>query len=280
MARYGCVVGAAVIACAVGSARADVIISWTNEATSGFNAAEKAVIHSAINCWQMVIDEFNVPGPEIVAFSITEMATAAIGYATNFVQGGASMKPLSADIVIDDGTNAAALGGFFVDPTPNLSEEFICDSNHMWYGKARAGSGAAGKIDLWNVVLHEMGHALGFAQGYTLWDAALDDTTGILSYGGGNTAKVLGVANFDQKSHLNHMDSPFDLMLSAGTFPGPGGAGTGGIGDRRGVSQKDLDILAGIFGYTVDAAALKKIPAPASVAVLLGWGLIANRRRR
>lgn len=190
------------------------------------------------------------------------------------------MKPLSANIVIDDGTNAAALGGFFVDPTPNDSSEFICTPGSPWYGKARAGSAAAGKIDLWTVAVHEMGHALGFSPGYTLYDAAIDVPNAELDYTATMSAKLWGVASFDQKSHLNHTDSPFDLMLSAGTFPGAGGAGTGGFGDRRTISQKDLDILSGIFEYTVDAGALKKVPATGSVAVLLVGGALASKRRR
>jgi Ca2+-binding RTX toxin-like protein len=50
----------------------------------------------------------------------------------------------------------AAGHGWFVDQTPAHSEEFARD------GSARAGSGADGRIDLLSVIVHELGHVMGF----------------------------------------------------------------------------------------------------------------------
>lgn len=63
----------------------------------------------------------------------------------------------SAQITLD--SNAAG-HGWFVDATPGGNEEFLptADAN-IW--QARAGSLAAGKMDMLSVLLHEYGHALG-----------------------------------------------------------------------------------------------------------------------
>jgi hypothetical protein len=50
----------------------------------------------------------------------------------------------------------AAGHGWFVDPTPGADNEFDAD------GKALAGAGAEGDIDLLTAVTHEFGHVLGF----------------------------------------------------------------------------------------------------------------------
>jgi hypothetical protein len=50
----------------------------------------------------------------------------------------------------------AAGHGWFVDPTPGDDSEFGVD------GKALAGSGAEGDIDLLTAITHEFGHVLGF----------------------------------------------------------------------------------------------------------------------
>jgi Matrixin len=66
-----------------------------------------------------------------------------------------------------DGSNAtitldtdAAGHGWYIDYTPYLNEDFLPTSNpNEWV--AKAGSDAAGKMDMLSVLLHEYGHALG-----------------------------------------------------------------------------------------------------------------------
>jgi len=55
---------------------------------------------------------------------------------------------------------AAAGYNWFIDTTPSLNEEYLptADAN-IW--QARAGSDAAGKMDMLSVLLHEYGHVLG-----------------------------------------------------------------------------------------------------------------------
>jgi hypothetical protein len=56
----------------------------------------------------------------------------------------------------------AAGHGWFVDPTPRDDGEFEPDTTVL---AARAGSDAAGRIDLLSVLAHEMGHAMGLGHG-------------------------------------------------------------------------------------------------------------------
>jgi hypothetical protein len=64
----------------------------------------------------------------------------------------------SAQIVLDP---TAAGHGWYVDPTPlDNSDDYLPTSNpDVW--QAKAGTDAAGKMDLLSVLLHEYGHALG-----------------------------------------------------------------------------------------------------------------------
>jgi hypothetical protein len=56
-------------------------------------------------------------------------------------------------------TNAAG-NGWFIDPTPADNSEFLPTANpDVWM--AKAGTDAAGKMDMLSVLLHEYGHALG-----------------------------------------------------------------------------------------------------------------------
>jgi|CXWL01.1.fsa_nt_gi hypothetical protein len=54
----------------------------------------------------------------------------------------------------------ASGNGWYIDTTPGLNEEYLPTSNpNEWV--AKAGSAAAGKMDMLTVLLHEYGHALG-----------------------------------------------------------------------------------------------------------------------
>ena len=71
--------------------------------------------------------------------------------------GGALGQATGSTITLD--TNAAG-NGWFIDSTPADNSEFLPTSDaNIW--QARAGSEAAGKIDMLSVLLHEYGHVLG-----------------------------------------------------------------------------------------------------------------------
>jgi hypothetical protein len=80
-----------------------------------------------------------------VNLNISDLAGAAVG------------QTVGSNITLD--TNAAG-HNWFIDTTPADNSEFLPTSNpNEWV--AKAGSAAAGKMDMLSVLLHEYGHALG-----------------------------------------------------------------------------------------------------------------------
>jgi len=83
------------------------------------------------------------------AVTFTNLTGAAVG----------ETKGSGANATITLDTDAAG-HGWYIDYTPYLNEDFLPTSNpNEWV--AKAGSEAAGKMDLLSVLLHEHGHALG-----------------------------------------------------------------------------------------------------------------------
>ena len=82
--------------------------------------------------------------------SSTDLPGTAVGETTG--------EGLTAQITLD--TNAAG-HNWYIDPTPlNNSDDYLPTSDaSVW--QAKAGSAAAGKMDMLSVLLHEYGHALG-----------------------------------------------------------------------------------------------------------------------
>jgi hypothetical protein len=93
-------------------------------------------------------------------FEITNLPTGQLAEATitGYDQLG---RPNTATISIDDDANGV---GWFIDTTPGDSSEFTGTDN---YFQATPNSAASGKYDLLTAILHEMGHALGFINGYS-----------------------------------------------------------------------------------------------------------------
>ncbi len=80
-----------------------------------------------------------------VTVNLADLAGAAVGQTTGTA------------ITLD---TTAAGNGWFVDSTPSDNSEFLPTSNpNEWI--AKAGTAAAGKMDMLSVLLHEYGHALG-----------------------------------------------------------------------------------------------------------------------
>jgi hypothetical protein len=259
--------GPVAVLCVANAALGNINIEWVGQ-PNGFTAAEATVIKQAISQWESLIEDMDgLPGQDSFILTITKAPESGIGLVNDYVEDMWGI-PLGAGITIDDGTYANPLGGFFVDPTPKSHTEFWNTAN-PYYGAPKPGSPAFGKFDLLTVMKHEIGHALGFAEDYSLWDAASDDVTGLLTYGPGLTAQLLGLY------HLDHPTHKFDLMAAGGDLP------TDGIGDRRSVSPLDLEILAGIYGYQVNPENLKpKIPGAPTISLVVIAGLVSRRHRR
>jgi hypothetical protein len=262
---------------AAAESRAALVIDWVNRDTAGFPAAEMTAVDAAIAQWSAVIDDQGPAADATFEVTFLRAPTSAIGAATAFSQNAAAI-PNASTIRLDDGTFASALGGFFVDPSPLDHSEFMAGAVRH-YGPASAAA-AMGRIDFLSVVVHELGHALGFAgagaQGYSRWSAAHGGTTS-LDYGAEDFATLFDTS-FNGLAHLRHLPAqPLDLMATAGDLP------TGGIGDRRVVSQLDLDILAGVYGYAVNPDGLLTVPEPATLTLLavgLAIGGKPTTRRR
>jgi hypothetical protein len=85
-------------------------------------------------------------------------AVGRVVFAVGDLKGDALAQTVGNVVVID--ANAAGFG-WFVDATPRDDKEFPT-KNGSGELRAQAGSLAAGRIDLLTVVLHELGHVLGF----------------------------------------------------------------------------------------------------------------------
>ena len=88
----------------------------------------------------------------------TILANASLSF-TGFADlaGAAVGQTTGTNITLD---TTAAGNGWFVDSTPSDNSEYLPTSNpNEWI--AKAGSAAAGKMDMLSVLLHEYGHALG-----------------------------------------------------------------------------------------------------------------------
>lgn len=95
--------------------------------------------------------------------SLNAMLANASGSLTNFSDlagtavGQTTGQGPTAQITLD---STAAGHGWFIDATPENNDEFLPTSDpEVWI--AKAGSNAAGKLDMLSVLLHEYGHALG-----------------------------------------------------------------------------------------------------------------------
>jgi hypothetical protein len=256
--------------------------------------AEAFVIETATDLWESLVVDLDGDLGTDEALDLTLVKTprpADIAGAIAF--GALDGLPTGGIISFDDGSSWS----FFVDPTPGASEEFLGVAGGPDHYGTFENSDRLEDLDLLSVILHELGHILGFTEVYPGWSAATDDATTTLDYGSGMVQLVgnegpNGLNHVNALSHLAHADAPYDLMLAATYFPGPSGSDpgcarflppcgeeSGGFGDRRLVSRLDLDILEGVYGFTVDRDALASVPEPGATPLVgLGLALLAGRR--
>ena len=212
-------------------------IKWANEFTDTTFAQvyktdapkARAVVNAAIDEWQRVITSFNYKTPPTAggAFELTFQAVAdlspnpgdpdTLGQTLNHsIRRDADGKPFAATIQLDDD---AALHQWYFDATfaandgLHVDHAEFTDTVYRFEAKAAAGP-AATHTDFYSVVLHEIGHALGFV--------GLPDSTTI------------------ENNHFRDSAHPHDLMN-----PSVGDA------DRNLISDADAQFLASTYGYSI-----------------------------
>ncbi len=276
-------------------------VFWSNRgATSGpnddgFNSVfganagtARAVVDAALSSWGQQIVSFNFPGGGNTYTMTIKMATSGTSNGANagpshYTSDG---KPDTGSMTIGRGgdTGSDGLGdggGYFLDPTPTESSEFQNYTNNAFAAYAGAASAANNKADLYEVVLHELGHAMGFSPG-TVFNARNTKTTTADSADPASNG-VAGPIGFYYRfdgatTHglLTSYDSggqnsgPFDFgnaehYAPAGTSVTVNGTTYFGADDlmtpyylnsqRRQISQNDIGMLADAYGYTVNSGA-------------------------
>ena len=158
--------------------RGDGGVYYMYEAPLGYKGKDRAVFMAEFEgkTYKVVID-LNVYPVEAIADNMPSTCPPPTLIRVNGkpVSGSTSYDLNSIPVTFSDitgsvlgQTNASSITldttasgyGWFIDPTPADNSEFLPTSNpYEWV--AKAGSAAAGKMDMLSVLLHEYGHALG-----------------------------------------------------------------------------------------------------------------------
>jgi len=196
---------------------AQLTFDWTNRNSAGFTQAEELVVDAAFQTWEALL-----PTPESRIIAVDFFKTPlpdALGQAFNFASDPLG-NPVGATIEID------SLTSFFIDPTPTDNGEYVPSGNPAHFNAVNGG--AVGNWDLLSVVVHELGHAIGFADNYDRFASRLN---GLQYDGEGSLSAILADGG--------HLDDPFDLLGSPGFQ----------ASQRALPSPANIDILNDAFDY-------------------------------
>jgi hypothetical protein len=123
--------------------------------------AARAVVDAAIGFWDRTILDFNQPGKaNRLELSISTAARTNDFGAVTTLNSEDNGYPTEATITIDDGDGTPVDLGWFLDDTPYDWSEFSNPIN-AFASWATSGGPASGLPDLFALVLHEIGHAVG-----------------------------------------------------------------------------------------------------------------------
>jgi len=267
-------------------------INWTNRGTplndsDGFQSVfgtnadlARGVVDAAIDSWERVIVNFNYPGGANTYSLAVNMAATGTGNGASasfsHTNGG---KPDVGSITIQRGgdTNGDGMGdgaGYFLDSTPLDSSEFLDVITSPYAGYATTGA-AASLGDLFEIVAHELGHALGLSSNATV--NALATNTGTidtLDTPASNPASTywlfdgptVDVLYTSYDSTGGPMNGPSNRNGAQHAAPPGAQATVNGVtyfgtddlmtpyyvvGQRRLVSYNDAYTLGDAFGYTI-----------------------------
>jgi hypothetical protein len=143
--------------------------------------------------------------PIDLAFKIKDLPTGQLAEGT-ITSYNTNDTPKTATITIDDDANGV---GWFIDTTPGDSSEFrrgdVGTGGLGDYYIANPDSAASGKYDLLTAILHEMGHTLGFINGYSQFNQNIK----------GRQFYTDSTHSYTLSSDLSHLDNtlyPNDLL--------------------------------------------------------------------
>ncbi len=225
-------------------------INWWNKNGLGdtFTADERNLIEQAIEDWETILPlvSFSVfiTGGSMSGVDITDCGGGpALGCAGEYMESGG--LPTSASITID----ADAMGlGWFIDPTPTDNAEFPTLVTPYF-----AQGGPAG-IDMYSTVLHELGHAIGFANaysnfaGHTLPGA---DGEGIFIFFNSSFTAILPQGDW---SHIDPTVPSHPWQF--GDLMGP----TIGVGQRNLITSLDVDMFREAYGAWYSGPGTETLP--------------------
>ncbi len=169
-----------------------------------------AVLQTATALWQSVVV---TPTQPTVTIELANLPDGVLGE-SRVTAWDALGHPTAG--VIDLSPNAAGQG-WFVNPTPDAGGAFA-DALSSNASVALPGSAAFGHYDLLTVLVHELGHILGFYPGTPGFDSHLQTVNGAQAFvGAGFTVPLSAASGTDEGDELDPAVYPYDVM--AQTLP-------------------------------------------------------------